>query len=109
MNSEHIERVVKAELVNADSGYILNITTMIIPGVASCVSCNGTIPWQANISGYSGQVDVNYDGRKVLPSASGFCGTSSQGACQNQAQRELRPPGRVRSRESKMARVPSVV
>jgi eight-cysteine-cluster-containing protein len=64
--------------------YILNITTRAIPGVAACIDCLGTIPWNATITGYGGQVDVYYDDRQVLPSPpgkSGFCGWSTNGTC----------------------------
>jgi eight-cysteine-cluster-containing protein len=75
-------RIAVAELIQADGHYALNISTRAIPGVAACIKCMGAIPFVANISGYNGQVDVYYDGRKVFPTdSSGFCGTSTNGAC----------------------------
>lgn len=75
-------RTAGAQLIRVDDYYVLNISTRAIPGVAACIMCTGAIPWEANISGYSGKVDVYYDGRKVFPAdSSGFCGTSTDGAC----------------------------
>ena len=74
-------RMAEAELVRVDAHYALNISTRAIPGVAACIKCIGAIPWQANITGYNGLVDVYYDGRKVFPVSSGFCGTSTSGTC----------------------------
>jgi len=75
-------RTAAAELVRVDNHYALNISTRAIPGVAACIKCIGAIPWEANITGYNGLVEVYYDGRKVFPAAStGFCGASTGGSC----------------------------
>ncbi|MDD5171495.1 MAG: eight-cysteine-cluster domain-containing protein [Candidatus ainarchaeum sp.] len=71
----------KGELVSKDGVYILNITTSAIPGVATCINCAGTIPWEASISGYFGSVDVYYNERKVFPTKAKFCGWSTNGSC----------------------------
>jgi len=77
-------RTAIAEFTRVDDYYVLNISTRAIPGVAACIMCIGAIPWEANITGYDGLVEVYYNGRKVLPaSAAGFCGTSTNYACSN--------------------------
>jgi eight-cysteine-cluster-containing protein len=78
-------RVAIGELKKIDGSYSLNISTRAIPGIAACVNCNGTIPWEANITGYTGDVLVYYDGRLVYPANgsddSGFCGWSTNASC----------------------------
>ncbi|MEW6036029.1 MAG: eight-cysteine-cluster domain-containing protein [Candidatus Micrarchaeota archaeon] len=46
-----------------------------------CVQCTGAIPWEINITGFSGDVEVQYDGRKVYPTTQSFCGWSTGGSC----------------------------
>ena len=79
VGAENVCKTAHAELVLVDNHYVLNISTRAIPGVAACIQCLGDIPWKANITGYSGVVDVYYDGRLVYPTS--FCGTSTNGAC----------------------------
>jgi eight-cysteine-cluster-containing protein len=78
-------RTAAAELARVDGYYVLNISTRAIPGVAACIMCLGAIPWEANITGFRGRVEVYYDGRKVFPASSGFCGTSTNGTCSTDA------------------------
>ena len=77
-------RYAVAEIYAEDGGYALNISTRAIPGIATCINCQGAIPWSANITGYNGTLNVYYDGRKVYPSSpGGFCGWSTNAACTN--------------------------
>lgn len=72
-------RTISAELITSGDGYMLDLTTKAIPGVAACINCQGTIPWTANITGHSGNISVRYDGRTVFPP--NFCGWSTNGTC----------------------------
>ncbi len=74
-------RTVSGVLFEANGSYVLDITTRAETGIDTCINCLGAIPWEANITGYNGEVKVYYDGRKVYPETAGFCGWSTNGTC----------------------------
>lgn len=65
-----------------DSLWKLMLTTEKAPsGTDYCPTCSGTIAWTADISGYSGTVEVYYNGKKVFPDKAGFCGWATNATC----------------------------
>jgi eight-cysteine-cluster-containing protein len=75
---------VKKVIIGEDYYYVLTLTTK--PTEAEyCVQCVGAIPWEINITNYWGRVDIYYGGKKVFPDKAGFCGWSTEGACQSDA------------------------
>ncbi len=65
MGAPNVCRTLEANLSLEGNNFILRIDSRAIPGVAACIDCVGSIPWQANITGYTGPINVQYDGRDV--------------------------------------------
>ncbi|HSB46695.1 MAG TPA: eight-cysteine-cluster domain-containing protein [Candidatus Bilamarchaeum sp.] len=69
-------------VAKSDSVWKMMLTTEAAPSNTDyCPTCTGTIAWTANITGYTGTVEVYYNGKKVFPDKAGFCGTSTQASC----------------------------
>jgi eight-cysteine-cluster-containing protein len=76
--------IVKKIMTPDDHYYVLNVTTK--PTDAEiCVQCTGYVPWEINITGYWGRVDIYYGSQKVFPDKAGFCGWSTGGSCSTDA------------------------
>ncbi|MEW6722514.1 MAG: eight-cysteine-cluster domain-containing protein [Candidatus Micrarchaeota archaeon] len=71
---------VKKTVSGGKTSYALNLTTSPTDAEV-CVKCLGYVPWQINITGFFGPVDIYYDGKKVYPDEAGFCGWSTNGSC----------------------------
>ena len=72
--------LVKKVSTGDDYYYVLNVTARPTDAEV-CVQCAGYVPWEINITGYWGRVDIYYGGQKVFPDKAGFCGWSTNGNC----------------------------